>query len=230
MESDYLITENSESEPQEETQVKKPNDPNIKILTLQCVICILIIVFCLISKTFFGDLFSQIKGWYSENVAVDTDISQVLNTDSAVGGPLETSLEDAKVLGGEFFLPVSGTVSSPYGYRIDPFTNEPSAHNGLDIAANEGSDIFAVSEGKIETALYTSGDYGNYIIIDHNGFKTLYAHLSKISVKKGQVVSGGEKIGQCGSSGRSTGPHLHFELRIETKRIDPTPFLNLDNK
>lgn len=230
MEPDYLITENSNNEAQEQTEVKKPKDPNIKILVLQCAICILIIVFCFVSKTFFSDLFTEIKGWYTENVAVDTDISQVLNTESAIGGPLETSLENFKVQGGEFSLPVLGTVSSPYGYRTDPFTNEPSAHNGIDIAANTGSAIFAVSGGKIETAIYSSGDYGNYIIIDHNGFKTLYAHLSKISVKKGQTVSGGEKIGECGSSGRSTGPHLHFELRIGTKRIDPTPFLNLNNK
>lgn len=228
MEQDYLITkqeQNTITENETETPIKKA-DPHIKIFVLQGAICAAIIIFCLIIKTFFAPFFNEIKDWYNKNMGVDTNLSQMLESTTAVGGPIDQNLDLSLPVNGSFTLPVSGTVSSVYGYRADPFTGQIAAHNGLDIAANEGSEIYAVLNGIVELANYTNGDYGNYVIINHGAFKTLYGHCQNLKVKKGQNVTAGQIIATCGSTGRSTGPHLHFEIRIGEKRIDPTPFLN----
>lgn len=120
-----------------------------------------------------------------------------------------------------FLWPVSGVVSSHYGYRVHPISGEYSMHNGLDIAADKGSDIFAAYDGVVTSAGY-SNSYGYYVIISHNEtIKTLYAHCSKLLVSEGDTVKKGVKIATVGSTGRSTGPHLHFEVRVGTYRIDP---------
>jgi murein DD-endopeptidase MepM/ murein hydrolase activator NlpD len=103
-------------------------------------------------------------------------------------------------------------ISSSYGYRIHPITGKRTFHSGVDIAASHGNGVYAYSSGRVTEASYNSG-YGNYIVIDHgNGLKTKYAHLSTKSVKAGQKVTTGQRIGSVGSTGRSTGPHLHFEV------------------
>lgn len=225
MEQDYLITKSEEKAlPEDKPEIKK-TDPHIKILIMQGAICVAIIIVCLIIKTFFAPFFSEIKDWYEKQVGVDTNISQMLENTSAAGGPIDQSLDLQLPLNSSFALPVNGTVSSVYGYRTDPFTGEIAAHNGLDIAAKAGSDIFAALDGTVELASHTNGDYGNYIIINHGAFKTLYGHCQSLKVKKGDKVLAGQVIATCGSTGRSTGPHLHFEIRIGDRRIDPTPFL-----
>ena len=226
MEQDYLITEQEQNVAVENEPETKKADPHIKIFILQGAICAAIIIFCLIVKTFFAPFFNDIKDWYDKNVGVDTNISQMLENDTAVGGPIDQNHDLSLPANSSFTLPVSGTVSSVYGYRADPFTGQIAAHNGLDIAANEGSNIYAALDGTVELAGYGNGDYGNYIIINHGAFKTLYGHCKSLSVKKGDAVTAGQVIAACGSTGRSTGPHLHFEIRIGEKRIDPTPFLN----
>lgn len=120
-----------------------------------------------------------------------------------------------------FLWPVSGVVSSHYGYRVHPISGEYSMHNGLDIAADKGSDIFAAYDGTVSSAGY-SNSYGYYVIISHNEtIKTLYAHCSKLLVSEGDTVKKGDRIATVGSTGRSTGPHLHFEVRVGGYRIDP---------
>lgn len=108
---------------------------------------------------------------------------------------------------------VSGKrISSLFGYRIHPITGRRRFHDGLDIAAIYGRAVYAYTDGRVVETGWNGG-YGNCILIDHgNGLKTGYAHLSKIYVRKGQKVRTGEKIGAVGSSGNSTGPHLHFEV------------------
>lgn len=226
MEQDYLITEKEQNNSSENKPEIKKADPHIKILLVQGVICAAIIIFCLIVKTFFAPFFSEIKNWYDKNVGVDTNISQMLENTTAAGGPIDQNLDLSVNLKSSFALPVNGTVSSVYGYRADPFTGEIAAHNGLDIAADYGSNIYAALDGTVELARNGNGDYGNYIIINHGAFKTLYGHCQSLNVKKGDNVVAGQVIAACGSTGRSTGPHLHFEIRIGEKRIDPTPFLN----
>lgn len=117
--------------------------------------------------------------------------------------------------------PVSGTVTSEFGSRSDPINGTASSHGGIDIAVNTGTPIAAVLSGVVEKA-ETDPFYGNYILIKHSeNFKTLYGHCSNLAATTGQEVHGGDIIAYSGSTGRSTGPHLHFEIRIGGKKTDP---------
>ena len=112
------------------------------------------------------------------------------------------------------------TVTSFFGYRSDPFTGKSSNHYGTDITAPSGTEIYAAHGGVILTSAY-NGSYGNYVVVSRgDGTNTLYAHMSKRAVSVGQTVSQGQVIGYVGSTGRSTGPHLHFEVRVNGTRGD----------
>ena len=127
---------------------------------------------------------------------------------------------------GSFIFPVASYtyISSRFGERIHPITGELKNHNGMDIASNMGTTVYAADGGRVVLAEWYGG-YGNCIMIEHgNGYKTLYGHLSVIGVKNGQTVNQGEAIGQVGSTGNSTGPHLHFEVYLNGGRIDPEQF------
>jgi murein DD-endopeptidase MepM/ murein hydrolase activator NlpD len=132
------------------------------------------------------------------------------------------------------FLPTNDPVvnarrSSHFGYRRDPFTHRAKMHAGLDFAAKTGTPLLATGVGVIKFAGFKSG-YGNSIDVYHgNGIVTRYGHLSRIFVKKGQRVSTGQKIGAVGSTGRSTGAHLHYEVRVNNKPMNPVIFLNKKN-
>lgn len=128
-----------------------------------------------------------------------------------------------QLLLGEYFTrPIrGGRFTSMFGYRVDPFTKKKSCHTGVDIAHRMGTKVYAAAPGKVIFA-GTGNDYGNFIRIQHtSGYVSYYAHLSKIIVKKGDWVSTGTYIGQVGSTGRSTGPHLHYEIRKDNVRINP---------
>lgn len=117
-------------------------------------------------------------------------------------------------------------VSSPFGYRVNPVTGNYGIHGGIDLSANSGTKIKAVLSGKVLKAKYSS-DYGNFVTIDHgDGLVTLYAHCSKLLVKAGEEIKQGDVIALVGSTGRSTGPHLHLEVRINDVRINPGYFLS----
>lgn len=116
-------------------------------------------------------------------------------------------------------------ISSGFGYRRDPFTGAAAMHAGLDFRGPVGAPIYAAAKGKVSFAGRRSG-YGNCIEINHgNGLKTRYAHMSAFRAKVGQEVAAGDVIGAIGSTGRSTGPHLHFEVRINDRAVNPRPFL-----
>jgi murein DD-endopeptidase MepM/ murein hydrolase activator NlpD len=123
--------------------------------------------------------------------------------------------------------PVVGEVdmSSPFGMRMDPFVRGPAIHTGIDLRGNTGDPVRATANGTVTTAS-TQGGYGKMVELDHgNGFATRYGHLSEIDVKVGQTVRIGDTIGRIGSTGRSTGPHLHYETRIDGEAVDPQKFL-----
>ena len=127
---------------------------------------------------------------------------------------------------GTFSWPVTGTITSPFGWRSNPFGGSPEFHQGLDIAAPTGTTVTAAAAGTVIMAQWYGG-YGNYILIDHGGgYSTGYGHLSAMYVASGQVVARGQAIGAVGSTGQSTGPHLHFEVRIAGKPVDPAPRLH----
>lgn len=115
--------------------------------------------------------------------------------------------------------------SSPFGYRKDPFTGHRSFHPGQDMAARYGTPIYSTSDGVVIMAQWFYG-YGRTVMIqDAFGLKTLYGHMSQIRVHKGQRVSRGQRIGDMGSSGRSTGPHLHYEIRVGNKAVNPMKYI-----
>lgn len=119
----------------------------------------------------------------------------------------------------------TGMMSSGYGYRRDPFTGGGAMHNGIDFKGSQGLPILAAAGGKITHAGWKSG-YGKTVEVTHgNGLMTRYAHLSRIGVTTGQKVEQGLQLGAMGSTGRSTGTHLHFEVRLNGRAINPRPFL-----
>ena len=136
------------------------------------------------------------------------------NADAVLGGAAVPSL-----------WPVLGRVTSSFGERSDPFNGEGAFHAGIDIATSYGTPVHAPADGVIAKAGPASG-YGREIIIDHGGgITTIYGHLSGFALIAGQIVKQGQTIGYIGSAGRSTGPHLHYEVRVENMPVNPHKYL-----
>ncbi|HUW59676.1 MAG TPA: M23 family metallopeptidase [Candidatus Bathyarchaeia archaeon] len=117
-------------------------------------------------------------------------------------------------------------ISSPYGYRKDPFTLRVRHHDGADISAPTGTPVVATADGKVSFAGY-DGDYGKIVRISHgNGMETCYGHLQSYSVTPGQAIKRGDVIGKCGRTGRTTGAHIHYEVRINGKTVNPSKYFS----
>ena len=141
--------------------------------------------------------------------AVERDIDRLANTLAVI----------------PFGKPTSGGISSRYGYRKNPFSEAREFHGGIDFRGKVGTEVVTTADGVVDKAKYVKG-YGKHVVIKHKkGYKTLYGHLSKIEVKKGQRVVAGEKIGEIGSTGRSTGPHLHYETIRYGRRVNPSKYM-----
>ena len=118
--------------------------------------------------------------------------------------------------------------ASGYGMRIDPVYRTPHFHSGMDFSAKTGTDIYATGNGKVTYAAWKQG-YGNCVIIDHGyGFQTLYGHMSKFKVRVGQKVTRGQVIGLVGNTGKSTGPHLHYEVIVRGRYDNPAKYYYMD--
>ncbi len=125
-------------------------------------------------------------------------------------------------------LPLAGRISSRFGHRSDPIHGERKMHRGLDIAAPRGTDIRPVKGGEVVFA-GERGGFGNAVIIDHgDGWQSLYAHCDRLDVRPGQRVGPEEIIGAVGSTGRSTGPHLHLDIRRDGEVVDPASALGIE--
>lgn len=168
-------------------------------------------------------------------IPADTTTGSIIEEANAVAGALaryhaaRTTLLSAPVQ-----TPIAGhpNISSNFGNRTDPFLKRPAFHAGMDFRASTGTPVLAAANGTVVFA-GNNGGYGMMVDIDHgNGFITRYAHMSQITVAQGQTIDGGGTIGLAGSTGRSTGPHLHFEVRREGSALDPARFIqagrNLD--
>lgn len=131
------------------------------------------------------------------------------------------------------FWPVeggTGRLTNYFGPEIHPFTQQWYLHKGLDIAYGRGKEIVAAANGKVVERKYEAMGFGNYIVIRHAyGFATKYAHLDNVYVEEGDEVTQGQRIGTMGNTGLSTGPHLHFEVRIGSQVVDPERFLNVQS-
>ena len=117
-------------------------------------------------------------------------------------------------------------VTSKFGYRKDPFNKKNAGHKGVDLASRTGNKIQIKAKGRVVKVEHSNRGYGNSVIIDHgNGFQTRYAHMNKIYVKKGDYLKIDDTIGEVGNTGRSTGPHLHYEVLYQGHPVDPLPFM-----
>ena len=145
----------------------------------------------------------------------------------AAGMGTWASLDLGQLSGQGWALPVSGTITSPFGSRPNkPVDGVGDYHNGTDIAAGCGLPVYAATGGIVIEAGY-QGTYGNWVLIDHgNGVQTGYAHNSSILVSEGEQIAAGATIALVGSTGASTGCHLHFETRIDGTQVDPEPFMS----
>lgn len=117
----------------------------------------------------------------------------------------------------------AAAISSPYGLRIHPITHRPQIHRGVDIAAPEGTPVLAARAGTV-TEVGTDPALGNYVVIEGGGFETRYGHLSAVEAREGDLVQAGRRIGRVGSTGLSTGPHLHFEVRFAGEAQNPLQY------
>ncbi len=152
--------------------------------------------------------------------AASIGISLGLTRDSTTGDWLRASSAPN-------LWPVEGQVTGSFGERIDPFNGEGAFHSGIDISASIGSPVIAPADGLVTFADFQSG-YGRAITIDHgHGITTRYGHLSNFAVTAGQYIQRGDTIGYVGLSGRSTGPHLHYEVRINDVPVNPYKYLRL---
>ena len=149
----------------------------------------------------------------------------------AAGGSSGFDGSDVPFIGADGFCSPIGenwrnVVTSEFGNRRDPFTGERRGHSGMDLAVPTGTSVRAALPGTVTVSTYNQGGYGYYVMIDHgNGLSTLYGHNSQLLARVGQTVEAGDVIALSGSTGRSTGPHLHFEVRINGERTNPRSYL-----
>lgn len=150
-------------------------------------------------------------------------------TAAPVAPPVKAELEAAGPVMRqiEFSAPVRGyAINSPFGLRKLAIEARARAHKGVDIAAPRGTSVFTAAEGRVIRTGYDAGGYGNFVEVRHpNGLSTVYGHLSRIDVASGHAVAAGQRIGLVGSTGYSTGPHLHFEVRRGDGQVNPTKVL-----
>lgn len=235
-------------EPRQRKTDEKPKNIMTKIIAVQLVLSLLISGILFVVCRNDGDLSQGIKSFYTGICEKDMTVSQILDvfknvTKSAFAPTVqEEETEENETSAGETtliktgekadFSPVfltvnfqnpidSNNVTSRFGYRISPITNEYSLHSGLDIAAPENTEIYASYDGVVETAKHNEIN-GNYIVIRHSDtLKTTYNHCNKLLVREGQTVKKGEKIALVGATGYATGNHLHFEVILNGKYINP---------
>ena len=149
----------------------------------------------------------------------------------AAGGSSGFDGSDVPFIGADGFCSPIGenwrnVVTSEFGNRRDPFTGERRGHTGMDLAVPTGTSVRAALPGTVTVSTYNQGGYGYYVMIDHgSGLSTLYGHNSQLLARVGQTVEAGDVIALSGSTGRSTGPHLHFEVRINGERTNPRSYL-----
>ncbi|GAE89844.1 M23 family metallopeptidase [Acetivibrio straminisolvens] len=171
-------------------------------------------------RAFINDI-NKLKGILDKLEEINGDDTDILNELSDTQSKLKEYVDSIPTL-----WPASGRISSNFGTRSDPFNFSQKKHEGLDIAADYGTVIRASASGKVILSDWY-GNYGKCVIIDHGyGLSTLYGHCQTLLVKEGQTVKKGDKIATVGSTGRSTGPHLHFEVRLNDVPTDPLQYLD----
>jgi murein DD-endopeptidase MepM/ murein hydrolase activator NlpD len=155
----------------------------------------------------------------------ERELAALQAVSDSIAAQLRSAGSGSGVAGACQARPVPGGFASPYGTRVDPISGATSFHPGVDMIASYGTPIKACRAGTVVIA-GPQGGYGNAVVINHGGnMATLYGHQSSLAVSVGQTVTAGQVIGYVGSTGYSTGPHLHFEVRISGNTVDPVPYL-----
>lgn len=241
---------------QTETFEKKKNSTN-SVMIVQLVVCIFAVVSVFLIGRLSPQTFEFIRDEYNRIMSVDMDAKEIASSAKKVieraeatdeGQTAEESTErknvntvksaaDGEVMAvmslfksdEEITVPVHGEITSEYGNRTNPVSGEYLMHSGVDIAASQGTEIRAAYSG-IVSEVGSNSVGGNYISLVHkDGSETLYCHCSKIIAEKGDVIRAGETIALVGSTGRSTGPHLHFEITVDGKTENPLLYLPNEN-
>ena len=237
---------------QTETVEKKKNSTN-SVMIVQLVVCIFAVVSVFLIGRLSPQTFEFIRDEYNRIMSVDMDAKEIASSAKKVieraeatdeGQTAEKSTErknvntvksaaDGEVMAvmslfksdEEITVPVHGEITSEYGNRTNPVSGEYLMHSGVDIAASQGTEIRPAYSG-IVSEVGSNSVGGNYISLVHkDGSETLYCHCSKIIAEKGDVIRAGETIALVGSTGRSTGPHLHFEITVDGKTENPLLYL-----
>lgn len=178
------------------------------------------------SQAIYDELAKDVKEYEALLVAAEAEQNRILAQIAARTSNVSGRSYAAK---GMLQWPTPGytTITSQFGYRTHPVTGTYKYHSGTDIAAPTGASILAAASGTVIMAGYNAGGYGNYVVIDHGGgVTTLYAHASALCVSNGQFVSQGQLIAKVGSTGMSTGPHLHLEVQVNGQRTDAMSYFN----
>lgn len=226
------------------------------IVLVQLAVCAVAVLLVILLGRLSPQTFDFIKSEYAKMMSADTDTEEIVaSVEDSVGKIFESSeskteasqsvsdqsfeiipgAEDSKAVAvmslfkgdGEITVPVHGEITSPYGNRVNPVSGEYLQHSGVDIAADRGTAIRAAYNGVV-SSVGSNDVSGNYISLVHtDGSETLYCHCEKIIAKKGDVVRAGETIALVGSTGRSTGSHLHFEIQIDGHSVDPLLYLTV---
>jgi len=178
---------------------------------------------------FYQDMMAAESAYASAEAAEKAAQEEIKALQDLLKKQQEAAKKNTQYVGGEYSWPVPGynEVSSKFGMRIHPILKVNKMHTGIDIPAPSGTKIIAANDGTVLVATYNSG-YGNYVCVDHGGGRaTLYAHMSKIAVKSGASIKRGDVLGYVGSTGLSTGPHLHFECIDNGVQVDPLKYFNI---
>jgi murein DD-endopeptidase MepM/ murein hydrolase activator NlpD len=179
-----------------------------------------------------GDSLTKIAEKYEVEVSSLQTVNELFSEKITAGSTIflpgaKLNEMDLQEINGDLFIwPVRGSITSRYGYRSSPFGGARQFHTGLDIGAAMGTPVRAAMAGRVSTVSYNETS-GNYVVITHHsGYRTLYAHLSVVRVKAGAYVRTGDRVGDVGSTGLSTGPHLHFTVYKNGVTINPTAVIN----
>ena len=164
--------------------------------------------------------------WQQLDALRSTAMNGTASLGISMGDGRDTSIRDwVRLAAAPTLWPVVGRVTGSFGERIDPFSGEGAFHRGVDISSDYGTRIIAPADGIVRFADFMNG-YGRTVLIDHgNGVSTLYGHMSGFAVTPGQFVRRGDAVGYVGQSGRSTGPHLHYEVRLFNTPVNPSKYL-----
>lgn len=240
----------SKKAPEKDKKQKSGEKVN-KVILVQAAVCGFLILLVFLAGKFSPSTFDFLKSEYDRIMSVNMGADELFQSAKGVFNPVEEETTEAELNGegGEddekessavavmaslekntnIVTPLHGRITSRYGYRTNPISGKYGLHTGVDIAAKEGSDIVASYNGIVKDTGY--GDKkGNFVLMEHSdGTQTLYCHCSEVLVTEGSVIRAGEVIALVGSTGWSTGPHLHFEIHTDGSAVDPLNYIKEDD-